>query len=98
MDRREFIKVVGAAMAAMSSGGVLEAVCSTVDVVPSKYRGFDIRIDEVCKPYGYVQQLFVSNGKYHQAILFDEKDEVEIWNKYKPYLDQAIDRFEKKVA
>ncbi len=88
MNRREFFKILGISAITPSLAGI-----SVSQAIPSRYRGFNVRVDKAYKYGQYVKQVYVSNGDYHCAILFDEeKPDAEIWKAFQPSLDSSIDR------
>ncbi len=95
MNRREFIKATGIALAALSCGTLPIAAA-----VPTCYRGFDIRIDKrLYHRLGDIKQIYAGNSKYHNSALFKgDKSDAEIWKSFKPALDGAIERLKKEVA
>ncbi len=106
MDRREFIKASGVAVAAIVIPAKYLKGKTPVDNEPEitdgmkiRYRGFDVRIDMVRKPYyGLCKQAYATNGSHHNSILFKEDlSDNEVWRRFRPALDGSIDRFKKRV-
>lgn len=111
MDRRSFLKTVGAlavfpALPVLAKKGFTVADCIKIKetleaaelrdgIVPAKYRGFEIRFSSY---RGDAKHICADDGKYWTGALYPkEKPDYEIWKSYKPYLDKAIDRHRRKI-
>lgn len=96
MDRRSFFKIAGL--------GVFFPSVVTADFgtrgVPKKYRGFNITISKVSDmrwtALGATRQILATNGEYHSSAIFRGESDIRIWNEFRPSLDIAIDRHERK--
>lgn len=107
MNRRFFMK---ASAVAVTTPFILPTFHG--EVVPKRYRGFDISIirtdgpppgrcywSGVPKKRKVSKYFYISNGSNHNGIFFDSNEsDIEIWNKVKLGVDGAIDRYQKGVA
>ena len=92
MDRREFVKLLASAVfvpsfAALSGGGPVQFPVRT------RYRGFDIVIDEL--PYKpHFRQVYYRRGHWHAAVLYDRDDDLSF---IESNTKMAIDRHTKRI-
>jgi hypothetical protein len=87
MNRREFVKLLAVAVSVPSLADLPK---EQEFPVKWRYRGFDIVVD-IRHGKCDCKQLAASNGKHIIGVLFEEPLD-EFWDRYKPYLDKAIDR------
>ena len=101
VNRREFGKLCASVLAALAALAVLpkkdRLACPHQNGVgvPAKYRGFDISLID---KHGDLLRICATDKKNYVAMDFVNSDPETMWETFKPYLDKAIDRYERKIA
>lgn len=93
MNRRDFIKLVATVVVIPSLPDTSKATKKSPKLsIKLKYRGWNIRIDEIPSK-GYCRQIYAEKGDKRGAMLFDREDKLpEIEKKFKIWLDCLIRR------